>query len=491
MKREGDTGFHITCTAIGKPKPTVKWFKDGQEILDSETNLYQIKNTEQETIANTLAYNVLSTLKFVGPDRITNEQLMPNDRGQYTCKFENEVDVAESSMLLRIEHAPVVVHQHNKVAFDLDQTAFISCKMQAFPAPKFDWSFGQSILQNSPLFYDTNITALGNDIYEGVLRINKVTDNSYGSYTCKGRNSMGDKRTIIKLQRKGKPEKPINVHAITIGYNFISVGFDPGFDGGYNNTSHSLEYRRYESSVPNYVDCFTNTFCNITDLEQHSQYYIKVKASNIKGESKYTGEISVATKLDKDKIPKPKSVHFEKTTNTASFLVENDVYLDLVAKVEVKNEKDDQWTHYNQLALNPSNPLSEIAINDRLVNNLRVSLCLETNEILCGPWTPAEFVDVRPPISLGMGLTNAHIAGLAVLAVLGAGFIACTVYCCCCKGNSTSTKNPGRPSIVHQTHSQNPPPYHTGKNFDSLKFRYCEKATRFEKNLPLFILKLL
>ena len=136
-----------------------------------------------------------------------------------------------------------------------------------------------------------------------------------------------------------KPEKPINVHAITIGYNFISVGFDPGFDGGYNNTSHSLEYRRYESSVPNYVNCFTNTFCNITELEQHSQYYIKVKASNIKGESKYTGEISVATKLDKDKIPKPKSVHFEKTTNTASFLVENDVYLDLVAKVEVKNDK--------------------------------------------------------------------------------------------------------------------------------------------------------
>ena len=158
--------------------------------------------------------------------------------------------------------------------------------------------------------------------------------------------------------------------------------------------------------------------------------------------------------------------------------------------MEVKNEKDDQWTHYNQLALNPSNPLSEIAINDRLVNNLRVSLCLETNEILCGPWTPAEFVDVRPPISLGMGLTNAHIAGLAVLAVLGLGFIVCTVYCCCCKGNSTSTKNPGRPSIVHQTQSMNPPPYHTGKNFDSLKFRYWEKATKFEK-IPHIFLKLL
>ena len=156
MKREGDTGFHITCTAIGKPKPTVKWFKDGQEIIDSETNLYQISVTEQPAIANTMAYNVLSTLKFVGPDRISNKQLMPNDRGQYTCRFENEVDQEESSMLLRIEHAPVVVHQHNKVAFDLGETAFISCKMQAYPPPRFDWSYGQSILQDRK-FYQQNI----------------------------------------------------------------------------------------------------------------------------------------------------------------------------------------------------------------------------------------------------------------------------------------------------------------------------------------------
>ena len=179
------------------------------------------------------------------------------------------------------------MHQHNKVAFDLGETAFISCKMQAYPSPRFDWSLGQSVLQSNQRLYDNNITALGNDIYEGVLRINKVTENSYGPYTCKGTNDMGPgKRTIIKLQRKGKPEKPLNVRAINVGYDFITIGFDPGFDGGYNNTSHSLEYRRYESSVPNYVDCFTQTYCNITGLEQHSNYYIKVKASNIKGESK-------------------------------------------------------------------------------------------------------------------------------------------------------------------------------------------------------------
>ena len=473
VKREGDTGFSITCSAIGKPKPKVKWFKDGQEILDSETNLYQISGSAQEgTIVNIMAFNVLSTLKFVGPERISKKTIMPDDRGRYTCRFENEVDAAESNMLLRIEHSPVVVHQHNKVAFDLDETAIISCKMQAYPPPRFDWSYGQSILQDRK-FYQQNITALDNDIYEGILRINKVVETSYGDYTCKGINANGAKRTIIKLQRKGKPEKPVDVRAINIGYNFITVGFEPGFDGGYNNTSHSLEYRRFESSVPNYVDCFTATKCNITDLEQHSQYYIKIKASNIKGESKYTQEISVVTKLDKNKIPKPKSLHFEKTSNTASFLVENDV-LPLVAKVQVKGENDDNWSQYDELSLNPAKPFSEISIQG-LIQNLRVRLCLDTNEILCGPWTPAEFVDVRPPISHGVTLTNAHIAGLVVLAVLCAGFVACVLYCCCCKRNSTSTKkdNPSRPSIIHTTQPQHPPPYHlAGKIFKAIKTMY-------------------
>ena len=146
----------------------------------------------------------------------------------------------------------------------------------------------------------------------------------------------------------------------------------------------------------------------------------------------------------------------------------NDV-LPLVAKVQVKGENDDSWSKYDELTLNPAESFSEISIKGRSIHNLRVKLCLDTNEILCGPWTPAEFVDVRPPIPNGVTLTNAHIAGFAVLAVLCVGFIACVLYRCCCKGNSTSTKkdNPTRPSIIHTTQPQHPPPYHhAGKKFD-------------------------
>ena len=74
--------------------------------------------------------------------------------------------------------------------------------MQAFPAPRFDWTFGNSILSNDRSFYDSNMTELNDDIYEATLKINQVSQSSYGDYICKGQNTMGAKRTIIKLQVK-------------------------------------------------------------------------------------------------------------------------------------------------------------------------------------------------------------------------------------------------------------------------------------------------
>ena len=109
-------------------------------------------------------------------------------------------------------------------------------------------------------------------------------------------NAIGPKRTIIRLQQRSKPDRPSNVRPLFTSYNFVTLGWDDGFDGGYNNTKFTVEYRRQRESLPRYTDCKTSNPCNVSGLEQHTQYYVRVKASNIRGESKFSPEVAVATK---------------------------------------------------------------------------------------------------------------------------------------------------------------------------------------------------
>ncbi len=462
-KRSGDAGFIATCSATGKPKPRVRWFKDGSEILDAESNVYQISTSEQETSPNS-AYTVLSTLKFIGPERIGSDQLMSTDRGHYTCQFENDVATAETTMLLRIKHSPVVVHQHNKVAFDVKETAIITCRFQAYPNPRFDWSFGNSILQNDRVNYETNMTALGDDIYEGVLRINRVSKSSYGDYICKARNNMGDKRTIIKLQPKSKPERPSNVRSIYTGFDMMTLEWDGGFNGGFDDTRYHIEYKKAGDFPPRYEECGFNTVCNITGLDQHSVYLIKVKADNILGESKFSPEVEVVTKVDISLIPKPDNVHYARLSKTAIFNLLGTA-LPLVAKVELENP-DGTWSHYDEVPVGAGSNVGTLDIQSHGgqggeqgdVSNLRVRLCLEGNDAVCGPYSDdAKVVDVSPAVS-GLGNQGAETWLIAllifvlVIVIMAAIFL---VKCCCCRNNGKSSSNKakkkkgGRPDIVH------------------------------------------
>lgn len=99
-KRVGDPNFSISCNAKGKPKPSIKWLKDHEELM-ADTNMFEVRTEFSENSNG--AVSVHSILKFNGKVRPNGNQLLPSDRGEYTCTFENEVRRAESSMQLRIE----------------------------------------------------------------------------------------------------------------------------------------------------------------------------------------------------------------------------------------------------------------------------------------------------------------------------------------------------------------------------------------------------
>lgn len=292
-RRVGDSDYAVTCSAKGKPKPSIRWLKDGKEVA-LETNLYEIETVPTEG-ANGMV-TVQSTLKFIGKQRPSNNQLIPNDRGLYSCLYENEVNSANSSMHLRIEHEPIVLHQYDKVAYDLRETAEVVCKVQAYPKPEFQWQFGNNnaaLLMSSDGHYEISTTTDNNDVYMSILRINNLRHKDYGDYVCRVSNQLDTTRAKITLQQKGPPEKPVNLQASEIGPNYVTLSWDPGFDGGLSNTKYFVLYRKIAISNDNQIngdcgsqlvsssewmefDCHRDDPCNITPLDQHQGYEFKV-----------------------------------------------------------------------------------------------------------------------------------------------------------------------------------------------------------------------
>lgn len=387
---------------------------------------------------------VQSMLRFAGKLRPDENQLIPGDRGLYTCLYENEVNSANSSMHLRIEHAPIVLHQYNKVAYDIRETAEVRCKVQAYPKPEFQWQFGNNpspLSMSSEGHYEINTTTDNNDIYTSVLRINRLGHQDYGEYLCRVANSLETIRAPIRLQPKGSPDKPRNLKADDSSSNSVTLNWDPGFDGGLANTKFFVSYRRVAAPHDDQVmpDCETNVItntdwmefdchqsipCQITALDQHQSYVFKVKALNTKGSSDYSNEVIKTTKVDH--IPAPLSARFDPTTRTLGLSV-GATCLSLIGIVEsVINDGTPmaawQIVETIQLQVSGHNPTHKETVIEHLVTarrssarslgvtdddfpplnddatpRVRVKLCLRANHERCGDYADAESksIDVK------------------------------------------------------------------------------------------------
>lgn len=298
-RRVADTDFVATCSAKGKPRPNIRWLKDGVEIA-ANSELFEVKTTPTEGPNGMVT--VQSMIKFSGKNRPEGNKLIPSDRGLYTCLYENEVNSANSSMHVRIEHAPIALHQYNKVAYDIRETAEVVCKVQAYPKPEFQWQFGNNqaaLSMSSEGHYEINTTTDNNDVYTSVLKIHNLRHQDYGEYHCRVANSLETIKASIRLQPKGAPEKPVNLKVNEVGPNYVSLMWDAGFDGGISNTKFFVSYRKVAAQLDESVDgecgpiamasselmefdCHRNMPCNISPLDQHQSYVFKVSGLKIK-----------------------------------------------------------------------------------------------------------------------------------------------------------------------------------------------------------------
>ncbi|KAM7002150.1 contactin-1a isoform 1-T4 [Tautogolabrus adspersus] len=150
---EKDLGsdYTMSCIASGKPKPHIRWLKNG-ELTDRKE------------------------MKF---SRLTFE-----DSGLYQCIAENHHGVIYANAELRV-FACAPTFKHNPVKRVLaarNGRVVIQCRPKAAPKPSFYWSKDTELLHNSTRVF----------IWEdGSLEILNVTQADEGRYTCFAENDRG------------------------------------------------------------------------------------------------------------------------------------------------------------------------------------------------------------------------------------------------------------------------------------------------------------
>ena len=414
-------------------------------------------------------HNVLSTLNFAGDDRANTNKLDHKDKGHFSCQFENQVGRSEHTTLLVIEHAPIQAHRHNKVAFNMGEQGQIYCRMRAYPEPRFDWTFGDDVLQLDVVNYSSNVTQLDQDLFESVLTVTRVRQTSYGEYTCRALNSMGALRTKIQLQRKGPPEVPSQLVPKEVGANMAVIEWIPGFDGGYKDTSFTVDYSWSDGRVET-GQCGRLSSCNITALNQHTRYEVRVKAVNTAGESDWTESIIMETLVDLLNIPRPDSLVFELSTSMAHVRAPSS-QLALVAELEVLDSVSGGWSKYGeqklgegetygQMSVTIAQAYSQLPILEegvpeeevRRPSGIRARLCLEENSAACGPYIEGRTVkelDLAQPWLIAL---------VVVVTLLGLIAVLIAIKCVCSTRRNGQGKVPGRGTKMLGRHGSVPHP---------------------------------
>ena len=317
------------------------------------------------------------------------------------------------------------------MAFDKHETAEVICKVQAYPKPEFKWFYGISSTQletsSSESHYVIDNNLVENDVYTSVLKISNIKEQDYGEYNCQVVNILGTIEDRIRLQPKGAPERPTHLTAEHVGPNFVTLGWEPGFNGGISSTKYFVTYKKIprndntniegcgtvtKAADWSEIDCNMNIPCNVSHLDQHQNYIFKVKAFNSKGKSDYSQEISASTRVDR--IPRPEKVAYDPSTHALSVIIPP-TCLPLVAVVEsISNDMSTpSWQELDTLSLEVSGlsssykdsnldqlasraykgrPLMDepIGLDDEFQSRVRVKFCLRIQIEHCGEFVDAE-----------------------------------------------------------------------------------------------------
>uniref|UniRef100_A0A4W6E8Y2 Contactin 2 n=1 Tax=Lates calcarifer TaxID=8187 RepID=A0A4W6E8Y2_LATCA len=152
--------LHWSCVAAGKPRPSIRWLRNGQPL------------STQDRVE-------------VNGARLKISNLALEDSGMYQCVAENKHGTIYSTAELRVQvQAPDfrLNPVRKLIPAARGGQVMIECRPRAAPKPSLFWSRGTELLTNS-----SRVTVTS----DGVLWIHNISRADEGKYTCFAENYLG------------------------------------------------------------------------------------------------------------------------------------------------------------------------------------------------------------------------------------------------------------------------------------------------------------
>lgn len=181
---EGES-VKLKCKVSGKPKPTIKWYKDGNEIpMDT-----RVKAT------------------FDGANcELHISDLTLDDIGNYKCKVENDFGTVYKTVDLFVERKktkPEILKEMDDVVITEGENARLEVKLKGYPTPEVEWFRGRRKIKP-----DDRITIDSPEEGTYVLNIKNATLDDSNEYKLVASNDAGDTKVKGEVLIKEKTEHP-------------------------------------------------------------------------------------------------------------------------------------------------------------------------------------------------------------------------------------------------------------------------------------------
>ncbi|XP_026117606.1 contactin-4-like isoform X1 [Carassius auratus] len=280
------------CKATGKPKPSYRWMKNGENLEPTEERVQVINGALSIT------------------------RLALSDIGMYQCVAGNKYGEVYSNAELRVIAVAPDFSQNQLKSHTLVKEGgdvLIECKPKMSPRGMISWRKGNDALREN-----SRIAILET----GSLRISNVTKSDAGMYTCVARNQFGEASSSGNMIVK---EPTIittapNTLDVTVGESIIlpcQVSYDPSLE---------LKFTWFFNEQLIHFGSHGGYFEKVGG--QHSAGDIMIRNIQLRHAGKYT--CAVQTKVDSSSIATdlivrgppgpPTSIHVEEITDTTATL---------------------------------------------------------------------------------------------------------------------------------------------------------------------------